>query len=331
MNLACAVHYFHRTYRRVFGLRKTALFSMTNHQPSAETNAPLANLEEWEDFLKERYPEPAPAGKQPECFQSVDPNKKKEEFRNYESTARASVREFYRLNHRCQTYDFVQAKKKDFLSLNRRRMSIWGALEFLNTLVDDSDPDTNLSQLEHLLQTSEQIRKDGHPRWFVLTGLIHDLGKILCLYGEPQWAVVGDTFPVGCAFSKKIVFREFFSENPDRLNAAFQTPAGVYEEGAGLNEVHLSWGHDEYLYHVVKDYLPAKALYMIRYHSFYPWHREGEYDCLLNDRDRDMLQWVRLFNPYDLYTKSHERPNLDQLRPYYDDLISEFFPAELRW
>jgi len=56
-------------------------------------------------------------------------------------------------------------------------MSVWEALEYLNTLVDDSDPDTDLSQLDHLLQTAEQIRRDGHPRWFILTGLIHDLGK----------------------------------------------------------------------------------------------------------------------------------------------------------
>ena len=27
------------------------------------------------------------------------------------------------------------------------------------------------------------------PRWMVLAGLLHDLGKVLCLYGEPQWAV----------------------------------------------------------------------------------------------------------------------------------------------
>jgi len=67
------------------------------------------------------------------------------------------------------------------------KMGIWEAMEFLNSLVDDSDPDTDLSQLEHLLQTAEQIRHDGHPRWFILTGLIHDLGKILCLFGEPQW------------------------------------------------------------------------------------------------------------------------------------------------
>ena len=95
-------------------------------------------------------------------------------------------------------------------------MGIWEAMEFLNTLVDDSDPDTDLTQIEHLMQTAEAIRADGHPRWFILTGLIHDLGKILCLFGEPQWAVVGDTFPVGCRYSDKIVFPEFFARQPRR-------------------------------------------------------------------------------------------------------------------
>jgi hypothetical protein len=41
-------------------------------------------------------------------------------------------------------------------------MGIWEALEYLNTLVDDSDPDTDLSQIEHNLQTAEAIRRDGH-------------------------------------------------------------------------------------------------------------------------------------------------------------------------
>jgi inositol oxygenase len=292
-----------------------------------QSNQPLANLEEWEDFLKERYPESSPAP----SFQAIDPVKKKEQFRNYEANARPSVREFYRLNHRHQTCDFVRSKRNEFLSLNRRKMSVWEALEYLNTLVDDSDPDTDLSQLDHLLQTAEQIRRDGHPRWFILTGLIHDLGKILCLYGESQWAVVGDTFPVGCAWSEKIVFHEFFGENPDRQEARYQSRSGIYQEGAGLDTVMMSWGHDEYLYQVVKNYLPAEALYMIRYHSFYPAHRDGEYNHLMNDRDRELFKWVQAFNPYDLYTKSHDRPNLKELRPFYDDLITEYFPATLRW
>lgn len=293
-----------------------------------DSNRPLAGLEEWEEFLKDRYPEPASDAEQ---LQGANPAKKKEEFRNYEADARPTVREFYRLNHRYQTHGFGQAKRKEFLSLKRKQMSVWEALEFLNTLVDDSDPDTDLSQLDHLLQTAEQIRHDGHPRWFILAGLIHDLGKILCLYGEPQWAVVGDTFPVGCAWSEKIVFHQFFGDNPDKNEPQYQTRLGVYEEGCGLDAVALSWGHDEYLYHVVKDYLPPEALYMIRYHSFYPAHRDGQYTYLMNQQDKDMFQWVRAFNPYDLYTKSHQRPNLQELRPFYDELIKEYFPATLKW
>ena len=275
----------------------------------------MEHLDDWEDALAARYP----AGKT------------KEEFRNYRDHVRPGVREFYRLNHRYQTFDFVQAKKREYLALNRRQMGVWQAMEFLNTLVDDSDPDTDLTQIEHLVQTAEAIRKDGHPRWFILVGLIHDLGKILCLFGEPQWAVVGDTFPVGCAYSDKVVFAEFFADNPDKHVVAFQTPCGVYQEGCGLDHVHLSWGHDEYLYHVVKEYLPAEALYMIRYHSFYPGHREGAYGHLMNHRDREMFAWVRAFNPYDLYSKSALRPDVAGLRPFYEELIAEFFPPLLRW
>ena len=82
---------------------------------------------------------------------------------------------------------------------------------------------------------------------------------------------------------------------------------------------------------MTKNYLPVEAQYMIRYHSFYPWHREGAYGHLMNDQDRAMLARVQEFNPYDLYSKSDTRPDLDELRPYYDELIREYFPAELRW
>jgi inositol oxygenase len=95
-------------------------------------------------------------------------------------------------------------KQRQYLSFDKKEMAIWDAFDFLNQLVDDSDPDTDLDQFQHLLQTSEAIRRDGHPDWMVLVGLMHDMGKVLCLFGEPQWAVVGDTFPVGCAYSDKI-------------------------------------------------------------------------------------------------------------------------------
>ena len=297
---------------------------------NVEQQSPLKGLDEWEDFVKARYPEEL-ATPSNQAFQSTDPDKKQEQFRDYKAEARSSVKEFYRLNHTHQTMAFVLAKKKQYLSNRTRMMSVWEAMEFLNTLVDDSDPDTDLSQIQHLLQASEAIRRDGHPRWFILAGLIHDVGKVLCLHGEPQWAVVGDTFPVGCAYSDKIVFHEFFEANPDSQNPRYQTRNGVYSEGCGLEQVQLSWGHDEYLYHVVKDYLPEEALYMIRYHSCYSIHREGGYQHLMNDHDREMFQWVRAFNPYDLYSKSHEPPNVKALKPYYDDLIAEYFPRQITW
>lgn len=290
---------------------------------------PLASLEEWEDDLLRRYPEPAESAKKPSV--GTDPNKKEEEFRDYRAEVRPSVKEFYRQNHTGQTVEFVRAKRAEYLPLKKKRMSVWEAMEFLNTLIDDSDPDTDLAQIEHLMQTAEGIRRDGKPDWFILTGLLHDLGKILCLFGEPQWAVVGDTFPVGCRYSEKVVFAEFFALNPDSQVPEYMTPTGIYEAGAGLDQVMLSWGHDEYLYHVCKDYLPEPALYMIRYHSFYPCHREREYEHLMNDHDREMFEWVRAFNPYDLYTKSAERPNVAALRPYYESLISKYFPAQISW
>jgi inositol oxygenase len=274
-----------------------------------------AKLEQCEEFTGERY----------------DPNRKTEDFRNYDDSAPTGVREFYRDNHAQQTREFVQRKKAEFTGLTRTSMGIWEACEFLNKLVDESDPDTDLSQIQHLLQTAEAIRRDGHPRWMVLTGFLHDLGKVLCLYGEPQWSVVGDTFAVGCAWSDKIVFPEFFAANPDTQVAGYQTRLGVYQPGCGLSNVDLSWGHDEYLYHVLKPYLPIEGLYMIRYHSFYPWHREGAYEYLMDDRDRAMLPWVQKFNPYDLYSKSAAPPNVEELKPYYEELIAEFFPAKIAW
>jgi inositol oxygenase len=292
---------------------------MSSGESTISEHAPLKGIGEWEEDVLRRYPESEPG------------QKAKEAYRNYAEPPRATVREFYRINHTNQTYEFVQQKKRQFLSLDRARMSTWEAMEYLNTLVDDSDPDTDLSQLQHLLQTSEAIRADGHPDWFALVGLLHDLGKVLCLFGEPQWAVVGDTFPVGCAYSDKVVYPEFFQHNPDFRNPSYQTRLGVYEEGCGLDKVHLSWGHDEYVYQVVKGHLPGEALYPLRYHSFYAAHREGAYEYLMSNHDRKMFEWVRKFNPYDLYSKTPVTPDPVKLRPYYDALIAKYLPARLRF
>jgi inositol oxygenase len=44
-----------------------------------------------------------------------------------------------------------------------------------------------------------------------------------------------------------------------------------------------------------------------------------------------MFDWVRKLNPYDLYSKGLERPNVKEIMPYYQDLVAEFCPAEISW
>jgi inositol oxygenase len=288
---------------------------------SKENQNPLKNIDQWEEDLLIRYPDPS----------NINSDKKEEQFRNYDETEKDGVKEFYKLNHTYQTYDFVQQKKADYLKFNKEEMPVWSAFDFLNKLVDDSDPDTDLDQMQHLLQTSEAIRSDGHPDWMVLVGLIHDMGKVLCLYGEPQWAVVGDTFPVGCAYSDKIVYPEFFELNPDFKNPEYQTKLGVYSQNCGLDNVHMSWGHDEYVYHMMKPYIPEPGLYMLRYHSFYSQHKENAYDHLMSEKDHEMFKWVRLFNPYDLYSKNPNQKSWEELKPYYEALVNKYLPATIKF
>ena len=61
--------------------------------------------------------------------------------------------------------------------------------------------------------------------------------------------------------------------------------------------------------------------------------------CVRLEQSRDLaltmrsslLDGVRAFNQYDLYSKSPERPDLARLRSYYEDLVAEWLPDELQW
>lgn len=262
-----------------------------------------------------------------------DAEKNKAGFRQYEDAC-DRVKRFYAEQHEKQTLAWNIAIRKQMLGKENARMSVWQAMEMLNTLVDESDPDTSVGQIEHLLQTAEAIRRDGKPDWMQLTGLIHDLGKLLCFWGaEGQWDVVGDTFVVGCQFSDRIIYPDTFTLNPDSKDPVLSSVNGIYQPGCGLENVMISFGHDEYMYEICKrqSTLPKEALAMIRYHSFYPWHKEGAYRHLMNEDDWEQMKAVKAFNPYDLYSKSDSPPNAQELRPYYESLIAKYFPAEVVW
>lgn len=267
--------------------------------------------------------------------------KEKQEFRNYDyNPMQEIIKQTYLKQHSFQTYDYVLQKKKQYSSLSTGlELSIWEASEMLNDIVDESDPDVDTPQIHHALQTAEAIRK-VYPGeewdWFHLTGFIHDLGKLLLhpRFGEPQWASVGDTFPVGCRFHESNVFAEFFKNNPDNADSRYNTENGVYEPGCGLDKVEMSWSHDEYMYQVCKgnkSTLPPQALYIIRFHSFYPWHRHGAYTHLTNDQDKEMLKWVLEFNKFDLYSKDNDPVDVQKLKPYYEKLARKYFPEKVKF
>lgn len=264
--------------------------------------------------------------KESEFYKTIDPKA----FRQYE-LACDRVKEFYEEQHEKQTVAYNIQARINFKTRIRAKMTIWEGLEKLNKLLDESDPDTELSQIEHAIQTAEAIRRDGKPGWFQLVGLIHDLGKLLYFFdSRGQWDVVGDTFPVGCKYLKKIIFPDSFQKNPDIRNPLYNTKYGIYQKNCGLDKVMLSWGHDEYMYHIAKlnSTLPIEGLAMIRYHSFYPWHQENAYTYLMDDHDKKMLEAVRAFNKYDLYSKSDETYDVEGLKEYYLELIDEFFPQK---
>jgi len=261
-------------------------------------------------------------------------------FRDYQE-APATVRECYRLQRIYQTEEYVDKVLKRYCKFDRKG-SFWELFDMLSTFVDLSDPDINLSNHQHLFQTAEGIRKDGLPEWMQVTGLIHDLGKIIYKIGraedgttmESQWGIVGDTYIVGCKIPDSIVYPEFNELNPDMKDPIKGTEHGIYKPGQGLSTAKASFGHDEYLYQLLrrnKVELPEEAYYMVRFHSLYPWHKENAYAWLEDDTDRRMKWWVRLFNKYDLYTKAPRKVDEVEARAYYGGLVKKFFKDEIMW
>lgn len=260
-------------------------------------------------------------------------------FRDYENDVLPAVRENYRLMRSRQTLDYARRMREKYLGCDRP-MSVWQAIEALDEFVDLSDPDLDLPNVQHLLQTAEGIRAAGKPDWMQLVGLIHDLGKVMYRWGsdedgtslQQQWGMVGDIFLVGCALPETVVFPEFNALNPDMRDHRYNGELGIYSEGCGLDACLTAWGHDEYLYQVLVRHagnrIPRPGMIMIRYHSFYPWHSGGSYRRLMQPCDYQYLEWVREFNRYDLYTKSKQIFDLDSLRDYYQPIIDRYLGDE---
>ena len=285
--------------------------------------------------------EPFPASAEADLAGRRQTVEEKEVKRDY-SNVKPVVVDHYRNLRSKQTHAHVLKMHEKFKCRERRPLKVWEALEIMATIVDTSDPDISLPNLEHLYQTAEGLREEGAERWLVLAGLMHDLGKVMFFWDEEedgksigtQWSVTGDSFITGCAFpdGNGCIFPEFNQLNPDWDNANYNTKYGVYKPNCGLGNTFASWGHDEYLYQVLtekgntdKHTLPPEALYIIRFHSCYPWHSHGAYEYLEDAFDKRMKPIVKQFQKHDLYTKKDEATDMPSLEQYYRELVAEFF------
>lgn len=248
--------------------------------------------------------------------------------------------ELYKLMHENQTLKYVIDTKKYVNNLPKSSLNIKDVLKEMNNYIDPSDPDVNEDNIYHAYETAEMIRKDyPNDLEFQVTGLIHDLGKrcyTMSYFYDKPWSVVGDTYPVGCKFSSKILCSKFFKNNADSTNKVLNTKYGIYNKNCGLSELVMSYGHDEYLFNVLnkqkkKHKLTDDMMNVIRFHSFYAWHTDNEYKYFESEDDKKTLENIKKFNNYDLYSKKEKIEITEEIKNYYDVLLGHYFPENLLW
>lgn len=293
-----------------------------------------------------------------ESIQTNSDTKSPDEFRTYDDEATPErVLRHYRDMRTRQTVEFYERMEEKYSFEDgryRKLMTIEEAFVELEDYVDASDPDLDLPNMLHLLQTAEGIRRANHPDWLQLVGLLHDMGKIMFLWGAgadigqdghspagEQWALGGDTFVVGCRIpDNAVILPQFNVLNPDMSDSRYNTECGMYEPGCGIDELKFAWGHDEYMYRMLVANgcsIPREGLDMIRYHSAYPWHDKGAYRHLMKPEDYEREKWVQLFNKFDLYTKDGDNElrgesMQEELWPYYRGLIEKYgLGGKLKW
>ena len=281
-----------------------------------------------------------------------------------------------------QTLEFTKNNKNIYTKEPFIKKNFWKIMKKLNTIIDESDPDTDLPQIIHAYQTGESIKniyldensqlkknlliknlfnKDewnnlpikykleyntylheyynniNDWKWFPLLGFIHDSGKIMLLeeFGKlPQWAVVGDTFPLNCKLSSNYVYydKQYHKNNSSLME-------NKNKNKCGFNNLNFSWSHDEYIASFLernKNNMPEEAIYIVRYHSFYSWHTPRNnirgYTEYADDHDWKMLPLIKAFQKADLYSKTKDIPSENKIKNIYNQLLNKYFDTlDLLW
>ena len=185
------------------------------------------------------------------------------------------------------------------------RVPLWELLQHLSRTVDYTDKMLcTTNQWLHTLQVYEGMLLDGitDPKLLFLA-LVHDIGKLLSLFGEDD-------------------------ANVDGLNSQ-QLVRGV--AGAGMGSVVSQWNHDEFGYTKLRRAagVPPEVAWVVRWHSFVPLIT-GRMAHVLTPRERAWMPLLRTLWEYDHKTKSRVRlPEVDLAAA--QRIVESFVPEGLEF
>jgi hypothetical protein len=200
--------------------------------------------------------------------------------------------------HAAQTAPEADVLRRKYQQPVFGEIPTWSLFEMMARVIDTADDRLYCTSQEiHMLQVIEAMTADGTAsEEFVLAALVHDLGKVCMLKGEP-------------------------AENVTYKNSLLATGA----PGAGLDQCTLQWSCDDLAWSRLKDYLPPAIAWLVRYHGITPT------DCApyMTAQDRDYVErYLAPFRVYDLYSKSpfaRPRSRIEDFRP----IIEKYLPPRI--
>jgi hypothetical protein len=200
--------------------------------------------------------------------------------------------------HNQQTRDSVAELKNRFRTESGSKKPVWSLIEKMSQCIDPTDTVFYCtSQLTHVQQILASMEDQGlqDPDMYLIA-LLHDLGKVVHLDGEPPENVFGRAQILG-----------------------------EFQQGIGLDNVIFQFSHAEIIYQRIKNLVPDHVAWTVRYHNI-PLDDAAPY---MDDRDRRYAEKYLLpFRKFDGGTKSPYRvPEIDMNK--YRDLVDTRLPEAI--
>ncbi len=194
--------------------------------------------------------------------------------------------EMIRARHGAQTLAEASALRAKYAQPVFGEIPVWSLVEKLARVIDPCDDRLYCTSQEvHVLQIIDAMETDGMAsEEFVLAAMLHDIGKVVLLEGEP-------------------------AENVVYMNEVLLAGA----PGAGLAACTLQWSCDDLTWSRLRHHLPPHVAWLIRYHGV----QHDRCAAFMSAQDRDWAaRYLEPFQSYDLCSKSPFRRPRRRLEDY---------------